>query len=64
MLPLDKILELEYTTKTARCGRCQNNCLLTVNTFPGGRRHITGNRCERGLGGNERQKAPLSLIHI
>ncbi|MBQ9720850.1 MAG: 2-hydroxyacyl-CoA dehydratase, partial [Oscillospiraceae bacterium] len=58
MLPLDKILELEYTTKTARCGRCQNNCLLTVNTFPGGRRHITGNRCERGLGGNERQKAP------
>ena len=58
MLPLDKILELEYTTKTVRCGRCQNNCLLTVNTFPGGRRHITGNRCERGLGGNEKQKAP------
>ena len=58
MLPLDGILNLEYTTKTARCGRCQNNCLLTVNTFPGGRKHITGNRCERGLGGDEKQKAP------
>lgn len=25
--------------------------MLTVNTFAGGRRHITGNRCEKGLGG-------------
>ena len=51
MLPLDEIVNLSYTTATARCGRCQNNCLLTVNKFPGGRRHVTGNRCERGLGG-------------
>jgi len=58
MLPLDEILDLTYTTKTARCGRCQNNCLLTVNTFPGGRKHITGNRCERGLGGDGGEKAP------
>ena len=25
--------------------------LSTVNKFPGGRQHITGNRCEKGLGG-------------
>lgn len=34
-----------------RCGKCQNNCLLTINTFSAGeekRRFITGNRCERG----------------
>ena len=53
MLPLDEITALEYTTVSVRCGRCQNNCLLTVNKFPGGRRHVTGNRCERGLGGKE-----------
>ena len=50
MLSLDEILNLEYTTTTARCGRCNNNCLLTINRFSGNRRHITGNRCERGLG--------------
>ena len=58
MLPLEEILALEYKTDTARCGRCQNNCLLTVSRFPGGRRHITGNRCERGLGGDAAQHAP------
>ncbi|MCQ2583258.1 MAG: 2-hydroxyacyl-CoA dehydratase [Treponema sp.] len=34
-----------------RCGKCQNNCLLTINTFSTGdaeRTFITGNRCERG----------------
>jgi len=34
-----------------RCGKCQNNCLLTINTFTTGdvkRTFITGNRCEKG----------------
>jgi len=34
-----------------RCGKCQNNCLLTINKFSTGettRTFITGNRCERG----------------
>ncbi|MGN0179620.1 MAG: acyl-CoA dehydratase activase-related protein [Monoglobaceae bacterium] len=52
MLSFDEISALTYTTSTARCGRCSNNCMLTVNKFSGGRRHITGNRCEKGLGGN------------
>ena len=51
-LPLEEILHLTYTTSTARCGGCSNRCMLTVNKFPGGRRHITGNRCEKGLGGS------------
>ena len=50
MLPLDEILNLTYSAKTARCGGCENHCMLTVNTFAGGRRHITGNRCEKPLG--------------
>ena len=59
MLALDQILGLTYTTSTVRCGGCSNNCMLTVNKFPGNRRHITGNRCEKGLGGgNKGVKAP------
>ena len=50
MLPITDILNLTYTTSTTRCGGCSNRCMLTVNKFPGGRRHITGNRCEKGLG--------------
>ncbi len=49
-LSMQEILSLTYTTNTTRCKGCANNCTLTVNVFSGGRRHITGNRCERGAG--------------
>ncbi len=41
---------LEVKIDHARCGRCANNCLLTINKFSGGRHFITGNRCEKGEG--------------
>ncbi len=50
MLTIDKINDLTFDTKMARCKGCTNNCLLTINRFSGGRQFITGNRCERGLG--------------
>ena len=50
MLSIDKINELTYTTKLARCQGCTNHCLLTINKFSDNRQYITGNRCERGLG--------------
>lgn len=34
----------------ARCGKCSNNCLLTISKFPDGKRYISNNRCERGAG--------------
>ena len=45
--------ELESFSHTARpvtCNLCTNHCALTVNTFDGGRRFISGNRCSRPLG--------------
>ena len=56
LLSFEEIAALEYTSTSARCGRCQNNCLLTVSHFGGGRRFISGNRCERGLGGEVQKK--------
>lgn len=50
MLSIDQIYELKFETSLARCGKCTNNCTLTINKFTGGRRFISGNRCERGLG--------------
>jgi len=50
MLSIDMINELTYETKMTRCQGCTNHCMLTINLFSGGRRFISGNRCERGLG--------------
>ncbi len=58
MLAFDDIESLTYKTKVARCTGCTNNCVLTVNDFGGGRRHITGNRCEKGVGGKNENVAP------
>ncbi len=59
MLSTEEILSLAYTSDSRRCGGCSNNCMLTVNRFPGGRTYVTGNRCEKGFGGaNATEKAP------
>ncbi len=50
MLTLDEIDQLEYTTTMTHCNACTNKCRLTVNRFTGGRKYISGNRCEKGLG--------------
>ena len=39
-----------HTAKPVTCNLCTNHCSLTVNTFDGGRRFISGNRCSRPLG--------------
>ena len=38
-----------HSASSAVCGKCTNNCHLTVNRF-GGRTYISGNQCERGAG--------------
>ena len=50
MLSIDDINALEYSTTMTKCRGCTNTCRLTINHFSGGRKFITGNRCERGLG--------------
>ena len=37
----------------AKCRGCTNSCRLTVNRFSGGRQFVSGNRCERGIGGQK-----------
>ena len=59
ILTADEIACLSVTQKHARCGRCSNNCQLTINDFGGGRKFITGNRCEKGAGhGKQKSSAP------
>ncbi|MBR2683822.1 MAG: 2-hydroxyacyl-CoA dehydratase [Atopobiaceae bacterium] len=55
VLTRQEIDNLQVKHIKTHCGRCSNNCLLTVNDFGNGRRFITGNRCEKGSGA-KRQK--------
>ena len=48
-----------HTARPATCGLCTNHCSLTVNTFDGGRRFISGNRCSRPLGQEPRRQPDL-----
>ena len=50
VLSADAIAGLTVAQRHVRCGRCSNNCQLTVNDFGEGRKFITGNRCEKGAG--------------
>ena len=46
-----------------RCNGCENQCLLTINRFKDGRRHISGNRCEKGLSLRPQDACPLPNLH-
>lgn len=53
-----QLVHFSVDTKITRCGKCTNNCLLTVNIFNDGKKLITGNRCERGTGIDRQQNVP------
>ena len=50
ILTEEEIVALSVEKKTARCGKCNNNCLLTINQFSSGEKFISNNRCENGSG--------------
>jgi len=56
MLSYEKLCALKYETSMAKCRGCTNSCRLTVNKFSGGRQFVSGNRCERGIGGQKNAK--------
>jgi len=45
----ERLADFTIEKSTRRCGRCSNNCLLTISEFPDGSRHISNNRCEKGI---------------
>ena len=47
---LEDLDKLEIKINHIRCNGCENHCLLTINSFNNGKKHISGNRCEKGAG--------------
>ncbi|MGN1344063.1 MAG: acyl-CoA dehydratase activase, partial [Traorella sp.] len=50
LLNAEQLKDFHSTHTMRHCGKCTNNCLLTVTEFTDGRSFISGNRCERGAG--------------
>ena len=50
LLSADEVKSLRHESRSAVCKGCANNCRLTVNTFNGSERLISGNQCEKGAG--------------
>ena len=47
---VEDIDKLDIQVSHTRCNGCENHCQLTINKFSNGKRHISGNRCEKGEG--------------
>ena len=62
IISFDDIKNLTYNTTAIRCGKCTNNCMLTINTFRCKERHISGNRCERPLGGEKAAQKGFDMV--
>jgi len=58
-----QLAAFSYNTHTTRCGRCPNNCLLTVIEFPNQAIHISGNRCEKGSMSKDKRKNLLPDLY-
>ena len=54
----ENLEQFSYKITLRRCGGCQNNCQLTINTFSDGSKFLTGNRCERPLGKTKNTEVP------
>ena len=51
LLSRQELLEFTQKTQNVQCNGCTNHCQLTVSTFAGGRKLISGNRCEKPVTG-------------
>ena len=49
LISAEELKSFEHKVKAVTCGKCSNNCRLTVNTFNSGRSFIGGNRCSKPL---------------
>lgn len=59
----EELSSFEHKSKSVVCRGCTNGCHLTVNTFSGERRFISGNQCEKGLGLKDIRMESIPNLH-
>ena len=63
LLSAEQLKNFTHTARAATCHGCTNNCRLTVNSFGGNKKYISGNQCERGLGIDTSKTESVPNLH-
>lgn len=63
LLDRDALMQFTHKAVSARCGKCENHCNLTINTFSTGAKFVSGNQCEKGAGASQRETVVLPNLH-
>lgn len=59
----NELKSFTHSSASAVCNGCGNRCHLTVNIFSGKERFISGNKCEKGLGGKNAKTEEIPDLH-
>ncbi len=63
LLDAEALKSFLHTARAATCHGCTNHCRLTVNSFGGDKKYISGNQCERGLGLAAAESESIPNLH-
>ncbi len=63
LIDRDALAAFTHKAVSVRCGGCENRCPLTVNTFSGGKKFISGNQCDKGAGISKENSVELPNMH-
>ena len=58
LISKEELDNFSYTSKNAQCNGCTAHCQLNIINFGGGRKFISGNRCEKGGGAVIKNRIP------
>ena len=56
LLNAEGLKQFQHEVSVTTCRGCGNHCRLTINTFDGGRRFVSGNRCDKPMAKNAERK--------
>ncbi len=63
LLSKEEMQNFKVETKTSRCKKCTNHCLLTIVKLQSGKNLISGNRCDKGLGDTLHKEPVPNMFH-
>ncbi|MBQ9759935.1 MAG: 2-hydroxyacyl-CoA dehydratase [Clostridia bacterium] len=63
LLTEEQLRDFVHNARAATCKGCTNHCRLTVNSFGGNKKFISGNQCERGLGYDTSKLESVPNLH-
>jgi len=62
IVSLEDLASFSHKASNSVCQGCGNHCHLTINIFPGGRRFISGNQCQKMITGKVEEAPNLHQI--